>query len=113
MSQSNPVQILRGLNMSLNSQDLQNGEDMINEQREAGKPMADRSRANLKRACQNVARALDTRDNEDGLAAMLEELRQQLGLEPSGEVSTHSQRYIINGRVTQFVPVRKPSPKPW
>jgi hypothetical protein len=109
MAQS-PIQILRGSHLSLNNQNLAEAEKMLDEQRNANKP-ADGSRAALREACLNVVRSLDGHDDR-GLAAMLEELRQQVGLECS-EVSTHSQRYINNGSVTQFIPERKPSPKPW
>ena len=109
MAQS-PIQILRGSHLSLNNQNLAEAEEMLDEQRRANKP-ADRSRAALRTACLNVVRSLDGHDEKD-LAAMLAELRQQVGVEPS-EVSAHSARYITHGGFTQFVPERKPSPKPW
>jgi hypothetical protein len=106
-----PMEILRDLNLSLNNQNLEQAKGMLDEQRKANKPDPDRSRAALRTACLNVIRSLDGHDDKD-LATMVEELRQQLGVEPS-EVSTHSARYITHGGFTQFVPERKPSPKPW
>jgi hypothetical protein len=95
---------MRGLNLSLNSQDLRKAEEMLDEQRKANKP-DDRSRAALREACLNVVRSLDGHD-EENLAAMLAELRQQLGVE-SAEVSTHSARYTTHGSFVTFTPQRK------
>jgi hypothetical protein len=101
---------MRGLNLSLNSQDLRKADEMLDEQRKANKP-ADRSRTALRTACLNVIRAFDGHDDRD-LAAMLEELRKQLGVE-STEVSTYRARYTTQGAITRFVPEREPSPRPW
>jgi hypothetical protein len=110
MAQS-PIKILKTLNLSLNSRDLEEAQGMLDQQQEANTAAADRSKAALRTACLNAIRAMDRHDDKD-LAAMLEELRKQLGVEPA-EVSTHSVRYTTHGAFTQFVPERKPSPKPW
>jgi hypothetical protein len=114
MNQENAARILRGLKMSLNSRELTDGEEKLRQQQAAATAArpAERSNAGLRRACLNVVRALDSYDTDE-LPSLMNELRQQLGGEPSDEVSSHNQQYETHGSFTMFRPERKPSPKPW
>jgi hypothetical protein len=106
MAQS-ATQILRGLNMSLNSRELSDGEAKLREQQEASSGAASDRRNRLRLGLLTAVCSLDQGEDCD---SVLEKLRGHIN-GGADEVSIHNRQYIVHGRFTEFRPERKP-PKP-
>jgi hypothetical protein len=110
MGTNDPAKILRGLNLSLSTRDIERAEQMLREQKSASIPPSN-AKSELRRALLNCIRAIDSGDSD--LPQLMTDLRRRLGGEPVDEVSSHNQQYETHGCFTMFRPERKPSPKPW
>jgi hypothetical protein len=103
------TQILRGLNMSLNSRDISDGEAKLREQQQANDSANADRRNRLRMALLTGVCSLDRGEDIDGV---LEKLRPSLTVDGGrDELAVHNRQYNVHGRFTEFRPERKP-PKP-